>query len=105
MNISTAIIRVVICSIICLFLIPQVFADDYIYTNKDLEKYKTPALNISQPPANTGGKKTPIKKSAPAHKKHRTEKTIQYIVPPKQKNKQTNRQDDVTLWPQNVTTQ
>ena len=37
-----------------MFIISPAFADDYIYTNKDLEKYKMPSHTILQPPDNPG---------------------------------------------------
>jgi hypothetical protein len=88
-----------------MFMISPVFADDYMYTNKDLEKYKTPAHNILQPAGDPVDKNPQAKKSSPSHKKHIKEKQTQYVFPSKNRKQQAHCPDDVTVWPQNVQTQ
>jgi hypothetical protein len=88
-----------------MFMISPVFADDYMYTNKDLEKYKMPAHNILQPPEDSGNKNEQAKKVVPSRKKKSKEKPMQYVMPLKNKKKQTDCQGDLTVWPQNVQTQ
>ena len=86
-------------------LVSPVFADDYIYTNKDLEKYKTPPQNILQPAGDTGDKSAQSKKVLPSRKKQRQEKSTQLVIPSRNRKKQIKVEDKVTIWPQNVQTQ
>lgn len=88
-----------------MFIISPAFADDYIYTNKDLEKYKMPSHTILQPPDNPGSKISQAKKVPPSRKKHRKEKRMNYAVPSKHREKQVNYQGNVVVWPENVQTQ
>jgi hypothetical protein len=97
--------KIIVFLLTVIFMISPAFADDYIYTNKDLEKYKTPSHTILQPPDNPGNKNVQAKKVVPSRKKHRKEKPMQYVVPLKNNKKQSNCQSDLTVWPQNVQTQ
>jgi len=88
-----------------MFMVSPAFADDYIYTNKDLEKYRMPSQSNLQSPGDPADKNPQVKKVIPARKKHSKEKPTQYIFPSKNRKKQTKCQDTITVWPQNVTTQ
>ena len=78
----------VLFSIMCLVLITPVLADDYIYTNKDLERYKEKdkAVETQQPvqhpKTGTKGKKSekPIKKAVTAFIKKEEPKQKRYEV-------------------------
>jgi len=88
-----------------IFMISPAFADDYMYTNKDLEKYKMPSQNNLQLPGDPVDKNPQVKKVIPSHKKHSKEKPTQYVFPSKNRKKQADCPDNVTVWPQNVQTQ
>jgi hypothetical protein len=88
-----------------IFMISPAFADDYIYTNKDLEKYKTPSHNMLQPSDDPVDKNVQANKVLPSRKKTRKEKPKQYLIPSNNRQKQTNCPGNVTVWPQNVQTQ
>ena len=88
-----------------IFMLSPAFADDYIYTNKDLEKYKTPSHTLLQPPVEPRDKNTQAKKVLPSRKKHRKENRMNYVVPSKDREKQINYQGNVVVWPQNIQTQ
>lgn len=72
-------------AIISFFLISPAFAEDYIYTNKDLEKYKTSSdkIEATEKVKNKSKKKSdkPPKKAEPAVKKEEEIKPVQYEVP------------------------
>lgn len=86
-------------------LVTPVFADDYIYTNKDLEKYKTPPQSILQPAGDVGGKPAQTKKVLPSRKKQREEKPNPCVIPSGSRKKQLKVENNRTVWPQNVLTQ
>ncbi|MFA4920281.1 MAG: retropepsin-like aspartic protease [Thermodesulfovibrionales bacterium] len=74
-------------AIISFFLISPAYAEDYIYTNKDLEKYKSSSKKIEATEKVKNKSKSkkksdkPPRKAEPAVKKKEEKKPVQYEVP------------------------
>ncbi len=87
-------------------ILSPAFADDYLYTNKDLEKYKMPPHNLPQPSASPGGNRAmQAKKVLPPRKTYHEQKRMHSVVSPKQRRKRIQYQGNVVVWPENVQTQ
>ena len=87
-----------------IFMTSPAFADDHLYTNKDLEKYKMPSHTILQPSDNSVNKPPQAKKVPPSRKRHRKEKRMHYAVPSKNRGERINCQLNGVVWPQDMQT-